>query len=179
MGGAISARSRPGEGSTFQVVLPLAKSPDAELSTVALPTAAQEPAGKLEIRVLAAEDNAVNQLVLTTLLQQFGVEPTVVENGEAALAAWREGVWDVILMDMQMPVMDGLTAARRIREAEAAAGRARTPIVALSADAMAHQVSECLAAGMDGHVAKPIEAARLFAALEAVLAGAAPASAVA
>ena len=73
-------------------------------------------------------------------------------------------------MDMQMPVMDGLTAARAIRQAETDMGRIRTPIIALTANAMSHQIQQCLAAGMDGHVAKPIEAARLFAALELALA---------
>ena len=68
------------------------------------------------MRVLAAEDNAVNQLVLKTLLHQIGVEPVVVDNGEQALEAWESAPWDVILMDMQMPVMDGLTATRAIRE---------------------------------------------------------------
>ena len=77
-------------------------------------------------------------------------------------------------MDIQMPVMDGPTATRAIREREAATGRPRTPIIALTANAMSHQVAEYLAAGMDGHVAKPIEAGRLFEALEAIL-GDAPA----
>jgi len=75
----------------------------------------------------------------------------------------------VILMDVQMPIMDGLSATRAIRAQEAETGRARTPIIALTANAMTHQVAEYRAAGMDGHVAKPIEAAKLFAALEAAL----------
>jgi CheY-like chemotaxis protein len=118
--------------------------------------------------VLAAEDNAVNRLVLRTLLAQVGVEPVIVEDGRAALEAWSREPWDLILMDVQMPVMDGPTAARAIREAEAAEERMRTPIVALTANAMSHQVREYQAAGMDGHVAKPIKAAELFAALQAV-----------
>jgi CheY-like chemotaxis protein len=120
--------------------------------------------------VLAAEDNSVNQLVLKTLLHQIGVEPHVVGNGAEALEAWKAQPWDVILMDMQMPVMDGLAATGAIREAESAMSRARTPIIALTANAMSHQINQCRAAGIDGHVAKPIEAARLFAALEAALA---------
>jgi CheY-like chemotaxis protein len=119
--------------------------------------------------VLAAEDNTVNQLVLKTLLHQVGVEPLMVENGQAAVDAWDDGDWDLILLDMQMPVMDGLTAAREIRRREAASGRARTPIVALTANAMQHQVGECLRAGMDGHVAKPINAHELYAALDAAV----------
>src|ERR1019366_867647 len=122
------------------------------------------------LRVLAAEDNAVNQLVLRTLLQQAGLDLTVVSDGVAAVAAWEAGVWDVILMDVQMPDMDGPTATRRIRAREAETGRPRTPIVALTANAMAHQVAEYVEAGMDGFVAKPIEVSRLFAAIEAALA---------
>jgi len=172
MGGEISTQSRLGEGSTFAVRLPLAKIGEAHAPQFAAPRPAPAPqpeASLSRIRVLAAEDNSVNQLVLKTLLHQIGVEPQVVDNGEQALEAWKNSPWDVILMDMQMPVMDGLTATRAIRAAEAAMGRARTPIIALTANAMSHQIQLCRAAGMDSHVAKPIEAARLFAALEAAL----------
>jgi signal transduction histidine kinase/CheY-like chemotaxis protein len=164
MGGSITAASTPGKGSAFTVSLPLERLGDA-----AGPAAGREAFAGLEtgraLRVLAAEDNAVNQLVLKTLLEQVGVEPVIVADGQAALAAWRREPWDLILMDVQMPVMDGPTAARAIRAAEALDGRARTPIVALTANAMAHQVAEYAAAGMDGHVAKPIEAANLYAAI--------------
>ena len=119
----------------------------------------------LSLRVLAAEDNPVNRLVLKTLLHQMGVDVVVVENGQLVVEAWETGVWDVILMDVQMPVMDGVTATAAIRQKEQASGRARTRIIALSANAMAHQVSEYVAAGMDGHVAKPIEAVALYKAL--------------
>jgi len=171
MGGEIGAESKAGEGSSFTVTLPIAKVGEAAAPAFSSPPQAPpaEP-GLLKIRVLAAEDNSVNQLVLKTLLHQIGVDPVVVENGAQAIEAWEKATWDVILMDMQMPVVDGLTATRRIREAEARSGRDRTPIVALTANAMAHQMQACLAAGMDGHVAKPIEAARLFEALEAALA---------
>ncbi|HEX7760871.1 MAG TPA: ATP-binding protein [Caulobacteraceae bacterium] len=168
MGGEIRADSRPGEGATFLVSLPLQRCGGAAVSAEPDPVAEGVQA-RPHIRVLAAEDNSVNQLVLKTLLHQIGVEPTVVENGAQAVAAWREGRWDVILMDMQMPVMDGLEATRRIRDGEVAAGRPRTPIIALTANAMAHQIQQCVAAGMDGHVAKPLEAAKLFEALEAAL----------
>ena len=119
--------------------------------------------------MLAAEDNAINQIVLRTLLDQVGVA-AMVGDGAEALAAWEAGEWDAILMDIQMPTMDGPTAARSIRSREQQTGRPRTPIIALTANAMSHQVEEYLAAGMDAHVAKPIEAARLFAALQSVLA---------
>jgi CheY-like chemotaxis protein len=121
--------------------------------------------GGAPLRVLAAEDNPVNQLVLKTLLAQVDIEPDVVGDGRAAVEAWRAGGYDLILMDVQMPVLDGLGATAEIRAAEAAEGRARTPILALTANAMRHQVAEYLASGLDGHVAKPIDAAQLFAAM--------------
>jgi signal transduction histidine kinase/CheY-like chemotaxis protein len=163
MGGSIGAESTPGRGSTFTVVLPLRRVGDTAARPAAEPEATAAPARPL--RVLAAEDNAVNQLVLKTLLAQVGVEPVLVGDGRAALEAWTREPWDLILMDVQMPVMDGPTATRAIRAAEAQSGRAYTPIVALTANAMSHQVDDYAAAGMDGHVAKPIEAASLYAAL--------------
>ena len=122
--------------------------------------------GERPLRVLAAEDNAVNRQVLSSVLGVFGVEFEVVEDGRQAVEAWARGGFDVILMDVQMPEMDGVAATRAIREAERAHGRAHTPIVALSANAMTHQVEQYLAAGMDRHVPKPIEIAALRAALE-------------
>ena len=172
MGGDIEAKSLAGEGATFTVRLPLAKLATGSLQPLE-PVSAVRPRldeATAPLRVLAAEDNAVNQLVLRTLLQQAGLDLTVVSDGVAAVAAWEAGVWDVILMDVQMPDMDGPTATRRIRAREAETGRPRTPIVALTANAMAHQVAEYVAAGLDGFVAKPIEVSRLFAAIEAALA---------
>ena len=119
--------------------------------------------------MLAAEDNEINQLVLKTLLGQLGIEPEIVGDGVAALEAWERGDWDVILMDVQMPRMDGPSATQAIRRRDAELGRPRTPIVALTANAMTHQVGEYLAAGMDDFVAKPIEVAQLFAALQRAL----------
>ena len=166
MGGAIEAASTPGQGSTFVVRLPLAPA-TAEAVRPEAPAAAPEAAGV--IRVLAAEDNDTNQLVLKTLLAQAGITPTVVENGRQALEAWESQVWDVILMDIQMPIMDGVAATQAIREREAQTGRARTPILAVTANAMTHQVAEYLAAGMDGMVPKPIDVAALFRAMEQAL----------
>jgi two-component system, sensor histidine kinase len=163
MTGEISVTSELGLGSTFTLRVPLPYQGEEKAVSAGVETRAEQP--EIALRVLAAEDNAVNQLVLKTLLHQMGVDPTVVENGQRAVEAWAAGDWDVILMDIQMPVMDGLTAAAQIRACELAEGRARTPIVALTANAMAHQIEQYAAAGMDGHVAKPIQAAELFAAL--------------
>jgi CheY-like chemotaxis protein len=129
-------------------------------------------ADQAALRVLAAEDNAVNQLVLRTMLEQAGIAPTLVCDGRAAVQAWESQAWDLVLMDVQMPVMDGIAATRAIRAREAALGRARTPILALTANAMTHHVAEYLAADMDGFVAKPIEVGQLFAAMERALDGA-------
>jgi len=161
MGGAIGVESELGRGSCFTLELPLARLGDGRVEAVH----AEEDREVVSLRVLAAEDNPVNQLVLKTLLHQMGVDVVVVENGQLVVEAWEAGDWDVILMDVQMPVMDGVTAAALIRQKEMASARPRTRIVALSANAMAHQVSEYLAAGMDGHVAKPIEAMALYNAL--------------
>jgi PAS domain S-box-containing protein len=174
MGGDITAESQVGQGSCFTVALPLARAakaierrPEPEPETAALP---EMNADQRRLRILAAEDNAVNALVLKTLLHQIGVELAVVENGALAVDAWRREPWDLILMDVQMPEMDGPTAARLIRNSEAAQNLPRTPIIALTANAMAHQVAEYLAAGMDGFVAKPIQIDRLFSAMEEALA---------
>ena len=173
MGGRIWVESQEGEGSAFHLLVPLPRVevpvPRAIAST---PSSAPALSGPRVLRVLAAEDNATNQLVLRTIMQTFGVELNMVSDGKQAVEMWSGGDFDLILMDIQMPVMDGVTATRAIREAELAAGRRRIPIVALSANAMTHQVKEYLAAGMDLHVAKPIELSKLHAALRAVSIGA-------
>ncbi|HEY3947976.1 ATP-binding protein [Phenylobacterium sp.] len=168
MGGEVSAQSQEGEGSTFIVDLPLERIGDARAAPAA---AEQAEIGDQPLRILAAEDNHVNQLVLKTLLGQAGIEPTVVENGAEAVEAWEGGEWDVILMDVQMPVMDGPTATREIRRREAETGRPPTPILALTANAMTHQSEGYRAAGMNAVVAKPIRVGELFAAIIAATGG--------
>ena len=177
MGGSISAASEPGQGTNFEVRLPItrlsasARKDQPAAMKPAAPAPSAPAADPSQLRVLAAEDNTVNQLVLKTLLHQIGVDPTVVDNGEDPVAAWENEPWDLILMDIQMPRMDGPTATRRIRQLEASLGRDRTPIIALTANAMSHQVAEYAAIGMDGFVAKPIEIGRLFAAMQEALDG--------
>jgi PAS domain S-box-containing protein len=169
MGGTVAADSVPGMGATFRAALPLKRVSSRSVApapNAALPSA---PAEGRPIRVLAAEDNGMNQLVLKTLLNQVGVDPVMVADGRAAVLAWEKEPWDLILMDVQMPVMDGPTATGVIRAREKAEGRPRTPIVALTANAMAHQVLEYKGAGMDDFVAKPIEAARLYTVIQTAL----------
>jgi signal transduction histidine kinase/ActR/RegA family two-component response regulator len=172
MGGDIAVESVVERGSTFTVTLPLARS----MAAAAKPSTdaeagAEHALGARTLKVLAAEDNPVNQLVLKTLLNEAGVHPRLADDGAAVLEAWETEDWDLILMDIQMPVMDGLHAARAIRAREVETGRARTPIIALTANAMAHQVAAYREAGMDRVVSKPIEIGKLFAAMEAALDG--------
>ena len=170
MGGTVWAESVEGRGSTFHATLMLPYAGEAGSEADIFHQAEATEATSRPLRLLAAEDNATNQLVLSTIMQMFGFELTLVGDGAQAVDAWRAHDFDAILMDVQMPVMDGVQATRAIRAEEAATGRPRIPIIALSANAFRHQVSEYLAAGMDAHVAKPIELPALQAALEDVLA---------
>ena len=175
MGGAVLARSIEGEGSTFTVELPLqrAAAPMEQL----VQENALEALEVRRMRILAAEDNATNQKVLQAIMEPLDVELHIVADGRQAVDAWRHGGFDLILMDVQMPVMDGVEAARAIRAAETADNLPRIPILALTANALVHQVEAYLAVGMDGHVSKPIELTRLYDAIETALANSAAARA--
>jgi len=171
MGGSIRVESQLGKGSVFKALLQIPRLRDATEALRVVnddePVASQEIVQSL--RVLAAEDNLVNQLVLRTLMEQFGITLTVVDNGKLAVDAWESQTWDIILMDMQMPVMGGVEATRIIREREREIGRAKTPIIAVTANAMTHHMSEYDSAGIDGVVSKPIKAGALADVLIKVL----------
>jgi signal transduction histidine kinase/ActR/RegA family two-component response regulator len=169
MGGRIDVSSVEGKGSIFTVSLPLERVTAPAAIATAAPAPDEATATVQPIRILAAEDNQVNQLVLRTLLSQVGLEPTMVENGAEAIEAWKTHSWDVILMDIQMPVMDGVAATREIRRFEGAGHLHRTPIIAVTANAMSDQVAAYEAAGMDMVVPKPLDAAKLFEAIERAL----------
>ena len=161
MGGDLDCESEPGGGSAFMLTVPFRKveAPAMKVVTESTPAAA---AASRRRRVLLADDHPVNRKVVQMILAQADVELTETENGALALQAARDGDFDIILMDMQMPVMDGLTATREIRLHEAALGLARTPIVMLTANALAEHVAAAEAAGADRHLAKPFDAAELL-----------------
>jgi len=163
MGGRIDGASTPGVGSRFSVVLPL---PRAE-SIQACDAHARTMTGlSRRLRVLLAEDHPVNQRVVQLILADHVAELVIVDDGAQAVAAVESGAFDVVLMDMQMPGMDGLTATRAIRAVEAArAAGSRTPILMLSANAMAEHRDAAREAGADWHLAKPVTARDLLAAL--------------
>jgi PAS domain S-box-containing protein len=120
------------------------------------------PAARFQGRkILLVEDNAVNQRVAQRMLQSFGAQVVIANNGAEALERIAQGSFDAVLMDCQMPVMDGFMATHSIREAEQAGGARRLPIIALSANVMTEDRERCIAAGMDAHLAKPLDSARL------------------
>jgi signal transduction histidine kinase/ActR/RegA family two-component response regulator len=181
MGGRIAVRSAPGRGSVFVAHMPL---PRASLPAPAPAPAAQSVVagvGALDrpARVLFAEDHEVNRRVVTLILEPLDIDLTVVENGALALAAATETPFDLILMDVQMPEMDGLTATRLIRAHEAQHGLRRAPIISLTANALADDVARSLEAGSDLHLAKPIRPDALLAAVAALLNAAGEADALA
>jgi signal transduction histidine kinase/CheY-like chemotaxis protein len=171
MGGSISVASVEGRGSTFTVELPL----QPVAPTHPEPLAAVDVAapvfrrGFQGLRVLAAEDNRINQVLLSAMLDPLGVDLHLASDGRDALARFVAQDFDLVLMDIQMPGMNGVDAAQAIRALELADGRAPTPILALSANVMRHQVEAYLAAGMNGFVSKPIAMANLVEAMEAAL----------
>jgi CheY-like chemotaxis protein len=156
MGGRIEVDSRPGGGSRFAFTLTMeidtspASPPPLDSALGAL---YEEPPHTAV--VLLVEDNAVNRLVGSEMLRSLGYEVVEAEDGAEALDHVQRAPVDLVLMDCQMPVMDGYEATRRIRERELRLGLPRTPIVALTANAFDENVAQALAAGMDAHLAKP------------------------
>jgi signal transduction histidine kinase/ActR/RegA family two-component response regulator len=157
MRGKVGVASEVGRGSTFWAELPLAAA-----APPVPPGAAAEslPAGLAGLRALVAEDNPVNQLVLLRSLERYGLAVDLVANGEEAVRRCESNEYAVILMDCRMPVLDGYEATRRIRQQERTTGR-RTPIIAITANAMTSDRELCEDAGMDDYLTKPIEPAEL------------------
>jgi len=166
MGGEIGVTSEPGRGSTFYFTIrckvgeqpAVVETADAD-GSIAL--------GNRKLRILVAEDNSVNQLFIKMLLGKSGHYVDVVGDGAEAVEAVKKVHYDLILMDIQMPEMDGPTATKVIRQLERPVGN--IPIIALTANAMLGQREQYLAAGMDDYVTKPVERSLLFAAMARVL----------
>lgn len=168
MGGDISVTSSPGKGSCFV----------AQFDVVLEAAPAENDAGVGDdwlkgsgaLRVLVAEDNATNRIVLKSLLKKYPLDLTMTVNGTEAVTAWRDSRFDIILMDVNMPEMDGIEATKVIRHEEKGLP-CRIPIIGMSANAMSHQVETYLGAGMDEHMAKPLRRGDIVAAFHKVLAG--------
>jgi signal transduction histidine kinase/CheY-like chemotaxis protein len=159
MGGRIVVQSRPGHGSTFSVYVPLER-----LENVAVDED-KGHAPQIDIagaRVLVAEDHPTNQKVVELILESVGVSPTIVENGQLAIDLLRQERFDVVLMDMQMPELDGLTATALLRQFERETGQPRTPVIMLTANALDEHMRASEEAGADLHLSKPIHAQALI-----------------
>jgi CheY-like chemotaxis protein len=165
MGGTIGVESRVGVGSTFRVEIPMACGDSTHLSETRSEFGAlSAPAGKL--RILVAEDNGVNQILIKAILDQMGHFSDIVANGIEAVRQVQAAHYDLVLMDIQMPEMDGEAATRAIRKLHN--GVASIPIVAMTANAMVEHREAYLASGMDDYVSKPINSRQLAAAIARV-----------
>ncbi len=165
MGGDLTVTSVLGSGSAFTLSVPLSIAPEDDVLTGPDVTDMRSPSPGPVLRLLLVEDNPINQVLAKALLEQTGHTVVTAADGREGLAQWQRGGIDAILMDVQMPVLDGLSATRALREIERQQGRERTPIIAMTANAMSGDREQCLAAGMDDYIAKPFSRIELWAAL--------------
>lgn len=164
MGGQVGLVSEPGRGTRVQVDLPFALAD--EVAAAPAPSPAPAPADLSGLRVLAADDNRTNRMILNAMLWQLGISAVMVADGGAALKAFGAERFDVVILDISMPDLDGITVMRRIRQQVAAeAGRAMPRILAFTANAMSHQIEAYLQAGFDACLTKPLQLVHLSAAL--------------
>ncbi len=168
MGGSIDISSTPAQGTLVRVTLPL---PAIKAAPFEAATEAVEPETDLAgLRALVADDNPINLRIMDAFLKRLGVDTVLVENGRAAVEAWAPGRFDLICLDIAMPELDGVSALREIHRLAAEQGGDVPPALAVTANAMAHQVAEYLQAGFAAHLAKPVRRAEL-AQLVATLSG--------
>ena len=157
MGGKIEVQSKLSEGSVFNVKLPLPSMPSNELAG-RHSKVDRQPIDLSQLRVLVAEDNSINQMVIRGLLQRYSIDPLIVSNGAQALEQVRTNAeFHLILMDWEMPILDGLSASKEIRQWEQLNSRIPSQIYALSAHALLDEIEQCKIAGMNGHLAKPVD----------------------
>src|SRR5690606_32086928 len=159
LGGQLEVDSAPGEGTCFTATFVVDSRPRA-LARAGGGSEERMPA--LKGRVLLVEDNAVNRMVAQRMLSGTGLDTLTAENGEQALALLEQEEFDCVLMDIQMPVLDGLEATRQLRSRERKTGRRRTPVIALTANALSGERERCLAVGMDDYLAKPFQRRKLL-----------------
>ncbi len=166
MGGTITVDSRVDKGSTFAIIVPLVEVPGPESRAPSGPEAVEQGNGG---HLLLAEDHQPNVLVAKTFAEMFGYTVDVADNGRQAVLMWRTGRYDLILMDVQMPEMDGLQATRAIREFERTHGRAPIPIIGMTAHALDSARERCLDAGMNDYISKPFSPGDLQARITRLL----------
>lgn len=166
MNGKIGLQSEPGKGTLVTLSLPAPFAP-ASRPTEDVPSHA--PPSLHGLRLLVADDNLTNRRILDSMLRGLGAEVTLAVDGQAACDAFRPGAFDAVLLDISMPGLDGMAALAEIRAAEARAGIDPVPAIAVTANAMAHQIEEYAAAGFNGHVAKPFRKQTLAQALESLV----------
>ena len=161
MGGSISVTSHIGAGSLFSFTLMLRLAPDVALPERESDFGSLDAAGSFMGVVLLVEDNIVNRMIGAEMLKSFGVDVLEAEDGAQSLAMLEHQRVDLVLMDIQMPVLDGYAATRQVRERESRLRLPRVPIVALTANAFEEDAAQSMAAGMDAHLAKPYSRAQL------------------
>jgi len=173
MEGRVWVESEPGQGSIFHFTAVVREATEGsnghEPARAALHQLEPASLSTSPLRILLAEDNAVNQTIMTRMLRKVGHSVTVAGNGREALASWQDGDFELVLMDIQMPLMDGFECTAAIRLCDQRRGT-HTPIIAVTAHAMKGDEERCLAAGMDGYLAKPIRSQDLYAAIARVMA---------
>jgi signal transduction histidine kinase/CheY-like chemotaxis protein/HPt (histidine-containing phosphotransfer) domain-containing protein len=176
MGGNIEVESAPGVGTVFWFWLPLQQSAAPDAQSVQGAAQSNDIAGLVSGKVLVVDDNRVNLLVATAMLDRLGLVHDTAESGVDALSHLASAEFALVLMDMEMPGMDGITATRNLRAREAEQGKGHLPVIAMTANALQEDRERCFAAGMDGYIAKPVSLATLQKEIRRLFGGKQPAT---